>query len=212
MKVYFVRHGETDWNKAGRLQGRTDIPLNENGRRVAELTREGLKGVAFDTAFTSPLVRARETAEIILEGRGIEIQDEERVIEVAFGKYEGAKKNEADENIEYFFRKPECYRAKDGLESIEEIFAREKAFLEELFHDEKYKESTILVATHGAALSGIICVLKGYEVKDFWKDGLHKNCGMTIVEVTDGKPTILQQGIILYEEDAVANPTWVDKK
>ena len=212
MKIYFIRHGETDWNKEGRLQGRANIPLNENGRRVAELTREGLKQVKFDAAFTSPLIRARETAEIILEGRGIEIQDEDRIIEVAFGEYEGAKKNEADENIERFFHKPECYKAENGAESIETLFAREKEFLNELFQSKKHQDSTILVSTHGAALSGIICVLKGYEKKDFWKEGLHKNCGITIVEVTDGKPEILEQAIILYEETMAINPTWVDKK
>ena len=89
MKLYIIRHGQTDWNRARRLQGRTDIPLNEWGRRVAELTREGLKDVAFDMAFTSPLIRAKETAEIILGDRNVPIIEDERIIEVNFGAYEG---------------------------------------------------------------------------------------------------------------------------
>ena len=76
MKLYIIRHGQTDWNRARRLQGRTDIPLNEWGRRVAELTREGLKDVTFDVAFTSPLIRAKETAELILRGI-IEVEDDD---------------------------------------------------------------------------------------------------------------------------------------
>ena len=55
MRLYMMRHGETDWNKKHLWQGRTDIPLNENGRYVAELTREGLKGIPFDVAYCSPL-------------------------------------------------------------------------------------------------------------------------------------------------------------
>ena len=71
MKIYFIRHGETDWNKDGKLQGRVDIPLNEEGRHVAELTCEALKEEHFDIAFTSPLSRAYETAEIILRGSAL---------------------------------------------------------------------------------------------------------------------------------------------
>ena len=71
MIIYMMRHGETDWNVHHLFQGRTDIPLNENGRKVAEWTRDGLKDVHFDVAFCSPLSRAKETAQIILEGRVI---------------------------------------------------------------------------------------------------------------------------------------------
>ena len=77
MIFYFVRHGETDWNRKHLFQGRTDIPLNENGRKVAELTREGLREVAFDIAFCSPLCRAKETAEIILQGRDIKLIEDD---------------------------------------------------------------------------------------------------------------------------------------
>lgn len=86
MKLYVIRHGQTDWNRARRLQGRSDIPLNEWGRKVAELTREGLKDVKFDVAFTSPLCRAKETAKIILKGRDLPIIEEPRMIEVNFGR------------------------------------------------------------------------------------------------------------------------------
>lgn len=204
MRIYFIRHGETDWNKEGKLQGRTNIPLNENGRYVAELTRDALKDVRFDVAFTSPLDRAKETAEIILQGRDIEIIEEERIAEVCFGKYEGAKKNKADENIENFFKRPEKYIAPEGGESLKTVLARETQFLEELFYNEEYKDSTILVSTHGAALSGLLCVIKGYSAADFWKDGLHKNCGISIVDVVNGRALIVKEAIVLYDESALS--------
>ena len=58
MRLYMVRHGETDWNKAKKVQGRADIPLNAYGRELAEKTAEGLRGISFDLAYTSPLSRA----------------------------------------------------------------------------------------------------------------------------------------------------------
>lgn len=212
MKIYFIRHGETDWNTETRLQGRTDIPLNKNGRFVAELTRDALQDVPFDMAFTSPLGRARETAEIVLQGRNVPIIDDERIIEVNFGKYEGQTPQESDENRKLFFSKPELYVATDGAESIAEVFEREADFLKELFENETYKDSTILVSTHGAALSGLLCVIKGYEAKDFWKDGLHQNCGMTIVEVKDGKVEILKEAFILYDERLITKSVYLDVK
>ena len=80
MKLYLIRHGETDYNKMKRNQGQIDIPLNEYGRELARKTREGLAEVPFDLCLCSPLSRARETAEIILEGRDIPIITDKRLI------------------------------------------------------------------------------------------------------------------------------------
>ena len=69
MKLYIIRHGQTEWNKQKRLQGRSDIPLNEYGIQLARETKAGLKDVKFDLAFTSPLQRAKKTAEILSKGK-----------------------------------------------------------------------------------------------------------------------------------------------
>ena len=69
MKLYLIRHGETDWNIERRLQGQVDIELNEFGRTLAVKTGKGLENIQFDICFTSPLKRARETAELILAGK-----------------------------------------------------------------------------------------------------------------------------------------------
>ena len=89
MKVYLVRHGQTDWNAARRIQGDTDIPLNERGRAVARATAEGMRDIPVDVMFSSPLIRAYETAQILAEGRGIEIRRDLRLREICFGEYEG---------------------------------------------------------------------------------------------------------------------------
>ena len=191
MKVYLIRHGETDWNKEGKLQGRVDIPLNAEGRHVAELTREALQEVPFDVAFTSPLKRAYETAEIILRGRGVPIIKDDRIIEVGFGTYEGKKRKDWDENIKNFFLKSEAYVPLGDGETFEDVLEREGAFLKELFSDSRY---------HGAALSGLLTVIKGNSIEKFWAGGLHKNCGISIVEVENAIPKIVEEAIVVYDE------------
>lgn len=89
MILYIVRHGETEWNKMGKIQGKTDISLSEDGRKLAQKTADGLKNIKFDYIFSSPLERAYETACIIKGDRDIEIVKDERLIEVGFGLYEG---------------------------------------------------------------------------------------------------------------------------
>ena len=200
MKVYLIRHGETDWNKEGKLQGRVDIPLNAEGRHVAELTREALQEVPFDVAFTSPLKRAYETAEIILRGRGVPIIKDDRIIEVGFGTYEGKKRKDWDENIKNFFLKSEAYVPLGDGETFEDVLEREGAFLKELFSDSRYQGKTILITTHGAALSGLLTVIKGNSIEKFWAGGLHKNCGISIVEVENAIPKIVEEAIVVYDE------------
>ena len=200
MRLYMMRHGETDWNKKHLWQGRTDIPLNENGRYVAELTREGLKGIPFDVAYCSPLCRAKETAEIILQGRDIELIVDERIIEMGFGPFEGRDMRMLTDETQTFFQHPEQYQVPEGAERFEEVLEREKAFLDELCANPTYQDSNILIATHGAALRGLVAVIRNKPISRFWEGGVHKNCGMTIVEVKDGVYKILEEAIILYDE------------
>jgi len=88
MKMYIIRHGQTPWNARKCLQGRSDVDLNENGIYLAELTGKALRDVTFDMAFTSPLIRAKHTAQCILAGRKVPIIEDERLIEISFGIYE----------------------------------------------------------------------------------------------------------------------------
>jgi len=68
MKIYLIRHGETDWNKKLKIQGQADIPLNQTGRMQAEIAAKYLDGIQFDAVFSSPLC-GQETAKIIIKDR-----------------------------------------------------------------------------------------------------------------------------------------------
>ena len=93
MLIYIVRHGETDANKEGVIQGWSENPLNGNGRELAEITGRGMKGIRFDACISSPLIRAKETAEIILResGNAVDIVFDDRLKELNFGVFEKTK-------------------------------------------------------------------------------------------------------------------------
>ena len=80
------------------------------------------------------------------------------------------------------------------------MLARAHDFLDDLAENPKYQDSVVLVATHGAMLRGLIAAFKGYEVKDFWQGGIHKNCGVTIVEIKGKEKKILKEAIVLYDK------------
>ncbi len=93
---YFLRHGETDWNKQGLMQGHTDIPLNDTGRAQAEAAVAALSRVKIDRIVASPLVRAYETAEIVNRHLKINIVSEAGIRERHFGNMEGVTHAEMD--------------------------------------------------------------------------------------------------------------------
>ena len=101
MLVYLIRHGETDLNKKKILQGQSDFELNNYGRELAKVTGAALKHIRFDKAYTSPLKRAKETAQLFLaenENELPKLQEEKLIQEISFGDYEGYcyGKEEAD--------------------------------------------------------------------------------------------------------------------
>lgn len=190
MRLYFVRHGETNWNKEKRIQGNVNIELNEFGRHLARETAKGLRDIPFDVCFTSPLRRARETAEIILEGRDVTIIEHEKISEMAFGEYEGGCCSKDGWNLPEEFRKffndTAGYQAPAGGEDFYTMKKRTGEFLKELYSNEELRDSNILVTTHGAALAGLLNNIKDEDVSKYWGIGVHHNCAVTEVEACDG--------------------------
>ena len=83
MKIYMIRHGQTEWNRLYRFQGQTDIELNENGRELASRVGRGMADIPFTRVISSPLKRASETARLVLEaaGKDLEIATDPRLME-----------------------------------------------------------------------------------------------------------------------------------
>jgi len=203
MRIYVMRHGQTDWNVAKRLQGRSDTELNENGRELARKTGEALLAVPFTAAFTSPLKRAKETAALALGGRDIPIVEDERLIEISFGAYEGlcsARENYEipDGDFSNFFTAPDQYRVPEGGESFDELHKRTADFLRDITTRPELEEETVLIATHGAAGRALLNALRTFELKDFWNGGVSKNCSVAILESHHGEVQLLEENRIFY--------------
>ena len=204
MKMYIIRHGQTPWNARKCLQGRSDVDLNENGIYLAELTGKALRDVTFDMAFTSPLIRAKHTAQCILAGREVPIIEDERLIEISFGIYEGCCYAEENRQvpqqwIENFFHAPQDYVAAPGGESLDDVEKRTQDFMEDICSRKELQDKTILVSTHGCALRGLLNSIRESNREDYWHGGVSKNCAVSIVTCNRGeKPVLVEENHIYY--------------
>lgn len=144
--ICLVRHGQTDWNLSGKLQGQTDIPLNETGKLQAEECREFLKKSNWDVVITTSLGRARKTADIINEALELPIVEMDHFKERHFGEGEGMTREERDKKYpDFVFPNMEKYevlvdRVHEGLKKIQDQFPDQK----------------VLLVAHGAVISAIL--------------------------------------------------------
>lgn len=208
MRLYVIRHGETVWNTEGRLQGRTDIELNENGIRLARETAEKMADIPFDLAISSPLKRAVETARIVLGDRDIPILLDERIQEISFGEWEGlccrGDNYNVPEEFTLFFKDPWNYQPPKGGETLHEVCARTKDFYDELISKEEYQDKTILIAMHGCSTRAFLRSV--YEDKnDFWHRNVPPNCAVNILDVQNGKAKFLAEDVVYYDRTKIKN-------
>ena len=151
--LYIVRHGQTDWNLADRVQGQYDISLNNTGRAQAHRVAEKVEPLHLEYIITSNLCRAAETAQIIGDKLHITIDYDARLREYDFGKLTGWKRTEIDPSmVQLFFTNP----TKFGAERLEDAFMRVGNFLK----DVDFNKNT-LVVTHGGVINFIMCYLEG---------------------------------------------------
>ena len=178
--LYIMRHGLTDWNVRHKLQGQTDIPLNGEGRRMAEKAAEAYQSVPLDLCYSSPLIRAHETAEIVLRGRNIPIRTDDRLREMCFGEYEGLENSFLDPDcpINTLFLKPEAYTCSvGGAETFGQLFARTGSFLREVADPLLKEGKNVLIVGHGVMNLSIISQIRHLPIEEFWKPGI-ESCKM----------------------------------
>lgn len=164
--LYLVRHGETDWNVKGLLQGHQDTLLNKTGKKQAVETRKILNKIKFAKVFSSDLLRAKETAEIIVLKKKIAVETTKALRERYFGRFEGIhwqKNKEYQKLISKFYKlsEEERYKGKpyEDTESNEELVGRFIPFLREVAV--AYPGKNILVVGHGGVMRAFLTHL-GY--------------------------------------------------
>lgn len=154
MKIYLIRHGETDWNLQGRLQGREDIPLNKTGILQANACGEALRNIRFDSIQTSPLMRAKETARIIASWQQCPVIVNPELIERDYGRLAGLTPQER-QSFEASGKSAE-------MEPWEALAERALRAVEKTA--DTFSGDTAAVISHGAWINALLAVISGHEI------------------------------------------------
>ena len=155
--LLLVRHGETDWNAEGRLQGHTDRPLNEHGRRQAKELAEKLAGEGADAIYASDLTRAKETAEIVGERLGLTVVIDPDLREKNWGNWEGLT---GDERVDVEFEGESTQEHRDRMVRAVRRIA------------ERHPGQRVVVVTHGGSLRRVQAFVNGVA------DPVIENCSV----------------------------------
>lgn len=163
--LYIVRHGQTDWNVSKTIQGQFDVPLNAKGENQAEELRAALKHIHFDAMFSSDLVRAKRTTEILNIERQLAIETTQALRERAFGVYEGKPMEGTHEKLMGLLEnyKDHPLIGESGIESNEQMIARAVTFIREI--SVAYAGKTVLLTSHGG-LMRVLLIHLGYCLRE----------------------------------------------
>lgn len=181
MKLYIVRHGETQWNKMQRWQGSVDIPLNDRGIEQASLVAERLKNNGIKKIYSSPLVRAASTAKKIQEQLNVELFYNDGLKEISVGEWEGLTTEEILEKYKDLFLKWETIPTEEiglGIENYTQLQLRAFNTIKEICDKEN---DDIAIVSHGAWIRSLICKFLNIPLNN--RMGFEiLNTGITIVD------------------------------
>ncbi len=181
-QLFIVRHGETVWNREGRIQGHTDVALSDKGKDQAARLADRLSSVPFDAAYASDLCRASATASLILQGRDVPLYPTSRLREYHKGAFEGMTDGELraqfpDEYPSYVSK--DLDYAPEGGESTRDVSDRMSSVICEI--KERHLDERVLVVGHGGSLRAAMMALLGMPLDANWRF-VFGNCTLTIVD------------------------------
>lgn len=181
--IYVIRHGQTDWNLAGKTQGSIDIELNETGRSQAQNVKNELTNARLDAVLCSPLKRCKSTAEIICKDRNVPIIELENLRERDFGEFEGKQKN-VDYDWTEFWNWEQNQKYKQA-ENVRDFFSRVANVIEKI--KKEYMGKNVLIVTHSGVCAMIYCYFNNIKPNGKLKIPGTKNC-----ELMKYNPSILK--------------------
>lgn len=189
--IYLIRHGETSWNEKKIVQGQSDIPLNKKGEIQAEQLRKEFKKVHFDAVFSSDLIRAKRTAEIIILEKKLAVTTTNALRERLFGRFEGkhiAKLRKTFGELMLISEEKQKKLALNDLENDEQLVSRLIPFMREVAV--AYQGKNVLMVSHGGLLRGFLSHIN-FKIPEYSKRPM-KNAGYLILE-SDGVEFILKK-------------------
>lgn len=188
MKLILIRHGETLWNKEGRVQGTSDIELSDIGTNQAGLLASSLKNQHIEAIYSSPLKRALQTAQIINEFHSLQINTYKELMEMDQGIFEGLSFKELMNDKKDFLKKwiadPAGVKMPKG-ESLTELQDRAWRIVEHIISQGK----NALVVSHNFTIAAILCRLRDISLSQF-RSTCVDTASKTIVRIDNNLPTI----------------------
>lgn len=165
-ELWLARHGATDWNMEGRYQGQADIPLNPIGLEQARTMADRLAAENIVAIYSSPLLRARQTAQMLADKVGLPVQIDPRLQEVSLGQWEGKLFTDVQQKFPeaiaerrinpIYFRPP-------GGETVAEVVERAVAAVDEIVS--AYPQGPVVIVSHGLTLATLICLARHYSLR-----------------------------------------------
>lgn len=203
--LYIIRHGETTGNDAGRFQGSTDCGLSERGRRQIERLGERCRDLPFEVLISSPLVRARETAEAANRYHGLPLQIEPDVAEMHCGDWEEKSWDELrtgyPAEMELWREKPWLFQSPGG-ENMQQVYQRVTRALLRILEENRGK--TIAVVSHGCAIRNALCFFHGYDIERINEIPWVRNTSITRIDVDGhGKTEVVFENDFEHVKDIV---------
>ena len=189
--LYITRHGETEWNTEGRMQGWNDSPLTDLGVNQAYWLHDRLKDMEFNAIYSSPAGRAYKTAEILKGERNIEIIAHNALRELNLAEWEGLDQKEIKEKDEEqfynYWKAPHLYKPLSG-EDFLELQHRITSGIKEIVRD--HRDETVLIVTHTMTLKALMAGLNNKPISTMWDPPYINQTSLTIIEVNDDKISI----------------------
>lgn len=186
-RIIFVRHGETIWNNIGKYQGHTDIPLSTVGISQARKTAQRLSKENISTIYSSDLMRAQQTAEIIGLKHNLVINYCKDLREINFGQWEGRTYGEIEgqypQLLNLWIEDPEKLKIPGG-ETFGELRERAMKVIDNILL--KHHQETVLLVAHGGTISTILCSVLSIDLKNMWQIK-QSNSAISIIEFYDKK-------------------------
>ena len=186
--IYITRHGQTIWNKEGKIQGSLNSDLTEKGVMGAELLSERIKGMKIDYIISSPIERALKTAQIARGQKDVEIIKYDGLKEIDCGDFEGKLLEDVAENHPEIYKKivedPFKTRYPNG-ENLTEFYERVVNCFKTILED--YKNKTILIVGHGGTIRAIEAYVKNEKIQNSWFMDIVENCSLSHLIANEDK-------------------------
>lgn len=186
--IYITRHGQTVWNKEGKIQGRLNSDLTEKGIVGAELLSERIKDIKLDYILSSPIERALKTAQIARGQKKVDIIKYDGLKEIDCGDFEGKLLENVMKNHPDVYKKivddPFNQRYPNG-ENLKEFYDRVSKCFQEII--DSYKNKTILIVGHGGTIRAIESYVKKEKIQNSWFLNIVENCSLTHLIVNEDK-------------------------